>query len=221
MASAPRVQFPAGKEAYWLCRWACYRIKFLNRHRGFTCVLLKCDRWQRLNLESRLTTVCTASGILMLQATWVVSRPLGCGLLGGWPATGSPTGARRACGGRAGLSGSCMAWHKRNKAGLKLGALLNTVQDSLSLHITHTYTHTHTQGCTMAYLYGLGAVAIITRPVSGVEWSGQRLKGHDWHWGPLLPTIGSVKEAWRVLYTIGTLVLWIVVKLLGCRLSDD
>jgi len=36
---------------------------------------LKCDRWQRLNLESRLTTVYTASGILMFQATWAVSRP--------------------------------------------------------------------------------------------------------------------------------------------------
>jgi len=121
---------------------------------------LKCDKWQRLNLESRLTAVCTASGILMFQATRVVSRPSGHGLLGGRPATGSPTGARRACGGRAGLLVSCVAWHKRNKAGLKLGALLNTVQGSLSLCITHTYRHTHTlRVAQWAYLYGLGAVA--------------------------------------------------------------
>ena len=138
---------------------------------------LKCDRLQRLNQESHLTAVCATSGILMFQAMRVVSRPSGRGLLGGRPATGSPTGSRRACGGRAGLSGSCVAWHKRNKAGLKLGALLNTVQGSLSLHITHTYrhrhththTHTHTQGCAMGLPKWPWHCGLIAHPVSGVE----------------------------------------------------
>jgi len=43
VASASRVQFP-GKEVYRLCRWACYRIKFLDRYREFTCVLY--NMWQ-------------------------------------------------------------------------------------------------------------------------------------------------------------------------------
>jgi len=134
---------------------------------------LKCDMWQRLNLESCLTAVCATSGILMFQATRAVSRPSGRGLLGGRPATGSPMGARRSCGGgeQAGLPGTCVAWHKTNKAGLKLGALLNTVQGSLSLHIMHTYkhTHTHTQGCTMGLPIWPWHCGLIARHVSGVD----------------------------------------------------
>ena len=90
--------------------------------------------------------------ILMFQATWAVSRPSrleGRGHeLGGRPATGLATGTRRASGGRAGLLGSCVAWHKRNKAGIRLGAQPNTVQGSL-LTTHHTHTHRHTQGCAM------------------------------------------------------------------------
>jgi len=100
---------------------------------------LKCDRWQRLNLESRLAAVCAASG------HWC-SKPRGCVMaLGPWPA-GWPACyqlAWRAYGGRVGLPDSCVAWRKRNKAGLKLCALLNTVQGS-PLPTYHAHTHTHT-----------------------------------------------------------------------------
>ena len=140
VASASRVQFPAGKEAYRLCRWACYRIKFLDRHRGFTCVLFK--MWQQ-QLKFRESFGCclrrqwntdvpSHAGCVMAFGPWPAGRPA-CY----WLAHGRPTGVR----GRAGLPGSCVAWHKRNKAGLKLGALPNTVQGSLSLHNTHTYRH--------------------------------------------------------------------------------
>jgi len=81
-----------------------------------------------------------------------------------------PTGMR----GRAGLLGSGVAWHKRNKAGLKLGALLNTVQGSFPTYHAHiqTHTHTHTQGCAMGLPIWPWHCGLIACPVSGVEWSG-------------------------------------------------
>jgi len=63
---------------------------------------LICDRWQRLNLESRLIAVCAASWYWYPKPRGLCA--VGCAL-GGWPATGSldgracavrPTGARAA-----------------------------------------------------------------------------------------------------------------------------
>jgi len=82
--------------------------------------------------------------------------------------------------GRAGLLGSYVVWHKRNKADIwKLGTLLNTVQVSLYLHITHTcrhlHTHTDTQGCAMGPPMSPWRCGLMAHPVSGVEWSGETL----------------------------------------------
>jgi len=114
---------------------------------------------------------------LMLQATGLRhgTRAVACWAVGLLPAR------PRACGGRAGLPGSCVAWHKRNKAGLKLGALLNTIQGLLltTYHAhtqshtqshTHTHTHTHTQGCAMGPPMWPWHCGLIARSVSGVEW---------------------------------------------------
>jgi len=83
--------------------------------------------------------------ILMFQATrGLCHSPQGRGrVLGGRPATSSPDGCLTGVWGRAGLPGSCVTWHKRNKAGIRLGALPNTVQGSL-LSTYHAHTHTHT-----------------------------------------------------------------------------
>ena len=75
--------------------------------------------------------------------------------------------------GGGGLLGSCVAWRKRNKAGLKLGALLNTVQGSLlPTYHAHTQTHTHTHsGLRNGPTYM--ALALWLSPPckwSGVEW---------------------------------------------------
>jgi len=82
VASASRVQFP-GKEVYRLCRWACYRIKFLDRYtgtEGSPVSSIICDRWQRLNLEL------FNRWILMFQDVRAVSRPS----RGPWLCAGRP-----------------------------------------------------------------------------------------------------------------------------------
>jgi len=95
---------------------------------------LKCDRWQRSNLESCLTAVCAASGILMLQATGLChgTRAVACWVAGLLPARPrAPDGRGRACPG--GLLGSYVAWRKRNKAGFEAG---RTIKYSARLSVT-------------------------------------------------------------------------------------
>jgi len=69
----------------------------------------------------------------MFQAT----RAVGC-VLGGWPATGSLDG--RASAVRPTGHGQPHDLSQRNEAGIRLGALPNTVQGS-QLHIMHTHRH--------------------------------------------------------------------------------
>jgi len=95
---------PAGKEVYRLCKWACYRIKFLDRYRGFTCVLHK--MWQVAAVKFREPFGCCLrrQWILMFQATWAVSW-------GPWPCAGWPACYRLAqwvC--RGGLAYRAVAW---------------------------------------------------------------------------------------------------------------
>jgi len=67
----------------------------------------------------------------------------------------------------------CVAWSKRNKAELKLGALPNTVQGSLlPTRHAHTQTHTHTySGFRNGPTYLALALWLNSCKWSGVEWS--------------------------------------------------
>jgi len=137
------------------CRWACHRIKFLDRHRGFTCVLFK--MWQVAAVKFRQPFNCCRHCwlTLMFQATQAVSRPSrleGRGReLGGQPATNLPDGRTNGCarGGRP--TGQPCGLAQRNEASIRLGALLNTVQGSLlPTYHAHTQTHTHTHALRVA-----------------------------------------------------------------------
>ena len=136
---------------------------------------LKCDRRQRLNLESCLTAVCVASGILIVPSHAGCVTALGL-WPAGWPACyrlahGCPTGVQ---GGGGGPAYRAAVWlgARETKLDLKLGALLNTVQGCLlPTHYAHTQTHTHTQGCAMGLPTWPWRCGLIACPVSGVEWS--------------------------------------------------
>ena len=148
MASASRVQFRAlqAKKSIGCVGGHAIGLNFWKGTEGSPMSSLKCDRWQRLNLESRLAAVCTASGYWCSKPRGLCHGPQGVALcwVAGRPATGSPEGHPTGVWGRSGLPGSCVAWHKRNKVGIRLGALLNTVQGSLlTTHHAHTQTHTH------------------------------------------------------------------------------
>jgi len=107
---------------------------------------LKCDRRQRLNLESCLTAVCATSGILIGQVTELChgTRAVACWATGLLPARLRAPDRRAA--GQAGLPGSCVAWCKRNKAGFEAGHTTKYITRLSVTHIsrTHTDTNTHT-----------------------------------------------------------------------------
>jgi len=118
---------------------------FLDRHRGFTCVLFK--MWQVATArfrESCLAAVCAASGILILQAVRLAARWPTCRLLAHGRPMG-PTGVNglAAGGGPAYWAQSGDLAEERQIWYLKLGTILNTTQSSLSLPTHHAYIQTH------------------------------------------------------------------------------
>ena len=108
---------------------------------------LKCDRWQRSKFRELLGCCLRRQWKLILQAGWLCrgTRAVAISQVAGL-LPGSPTGAQRACRGTGRPAGQPLglAEEKQKLVYLKLGAILNTVQGSLYLHITHTYRHTHT-----------------------------------------------------------------------------
>jgi len=145
VASASGVQSP-GQEVYRLCSWACYRIKFLDRYRGLTCVLF--NMWQMAALNLELFHRCRLRQLTpMFQATWAVSRPSG-----PWPCAGRPACYRLAHGHPTGVPGSpayraaCVDWHRETT--LILGWVLDQYSTRLRNN-TRTNTsrrHTDTLG---------------------------------------------------------------------------
>jgi len=124
-----------------------------------------------------LAAVGATGGRLILQAAWLATRWPACCLPARPRAPYGPYGRERACsGGRAGLLGAAgQLVGRETDPELKLGAILNTIQSSLSpppyLHITHTYRHIHPpQGCVMDPPMWPWCCGLTARPVSGVEW---------------------------------------------------
>ena len=145
MASASGVQSP-GQEVYRLCSWACYRIKFLDRYRGLTCVLF--NMWQMAALNLELFHRCRLRQLTpMFQATWAVSRPSGPWLCAGQLACYRL--ARRAPDGRVGAvqpTGQLCGLAQEKQSWYKVGC---TTKCSTRLSVTyisctHTDTHIHT-----------------------------------------------------------------------------
>jgi len=146
---------------------------FLDRHRGFICVLFK--MWQVAAAkfrESCLATVCAASGILISQAAQLATRwPTCCLLAHGRPM--GPTGVNGLAAGRGptywAQSGDLVKekriWY------LKLGAILNTTQSSLS----PTYTsRIHTDTPTPSGLRNGPTYVVLALWLNGppCKWSG-------------------------------------------------
>jgi len=138
-----------------LARVHALGLLFLDRHRGFTCVLFKMSQVAAAKFrESCLAAVGAAGGTLILEAVRLAARWPTCRLPARPRAPCGPYGRERACSGegagrRAGLLGAAArkTCQKRNRSRVEIGrhtkynTKLSPPHSSLPTH--HAYIQTH------------------------------------------------------------------------------
>jgi len=139
MASASRIQFRAlhAKKSFGCVSGHAIGLNSWTGTEGSPVSSLKCDRWQRLNLQSRLIAVCAASGYWCSKPRRLCHGPQGRGsVLGSRPAIGSldgRVGAVWPTGQLCRLAQEKQSWYKAG----------HTTKYSTRLSVNYT-SHTHT-----------------------------------------------------------------------------